>query len=82
MPFVDTDLNLLKTIELAQVPITVGTFQLRQRIGYYELSEADVTWAPVHVPADHPGPGDRTDLASVPAIFWSLIASYGRQTAP
>ena len=29
-----------------------------------------------------PDATDRTDLASVPAIFWSLIASYGRQTAP
>ena len=82
MPFVDADMNRLKTVELGQVPITVGTFQLRSRIGYYELTEADVTWAPVHVPADRPGPGARTDLASVPAIFWSLIASYGRQTAP
>ena len=84
MPFVDTDGNILKSIELGQVPITAPTFQLRQRIGYYEpaLGPTDTSWAAAHVPDDRPAAGNRTDLASVPAIFWSLIASYGRQTAP
>ena len=64
--------------------MTAPTFQLRERIGYYEpdLGPRDTSWAPAHVPSDRPWPGNRTDLASVPAIFWSLIASYGRQTAP
>jgi len=88
MPFIDGDGNLLRTVELGQVPIMAPTFQLRKRIGYYAPRpgpvppEAEITWAPAHVPSDHPDSTDRTDLASVPAIFWSLIASYGRQTAP
>jgi Protein of unknown function (DUF1353) len=84
MPFVDTHGDLLTSIELGQVPITAPTFQLRQRIGYYEPQKGpeDTTWADAHVPSLRPESGNRTDLASVPAIFWSLIASYGRQTAP
>lgn len=39
-------------------------------------------WAPAHRPSDNPGPGNRTDLASVPWLFWSFIASSGRQSAP
>lgn len=83
MPFIDADGNVLRSVELGQVPIMAPTFQLRRRIGYYEPGhESEVTWADAHVPDDHPDSADRTDLASVPAIFWSLIASYGRQTAP
>jgi hypothetical protein len=88
MPFVNGKLELLTTIELGQVPVMAPTFQLRERIGFYEgrdgaePTEATVTWAPAHKPSLTPGPGERTDLASVPSIFWSLIASYGRQTAP
>ena len=83
MPFIDDEGNLLRSVELGQVPIMAPTFQLRKRIGYYAAGrESEVTWAPAHVPDDHPDSDDRTDLASVPAIFWSLIASYGRQTAP
>jgi hypothetical protein len=86
MPFVDSERNVLRSIELGQVPIMAPTFQLRKRIGYYlpgsDPTEDGITWAPAHVPDDHPDSTDRTDLASVPAIFWSLIASYGRQTAP
>ncbi|CAN5265025.1 hypothetical protein BH09ACT5_BH09ACT5_09790 [soil metagenome] len=83
MPFIDQEGNLLTSIELGQVPVMAPTFQLRERIGYYPVGrESEVTWAPAHVPDDHPDSENRTDLASVPAIFWSLIASYGRQTAP
>lgn len=86
MPFIDGDGNLLRSVELGQVPIMAPTFQLRERIGYYPPGpvppESEITWAPAHVPSDHPDSADRTDLASVPAVFWSLIASYGRQTAP
>ncbi len=83
MPFIDSDGNVLRSVELGQVPIMAPTFQLRRRIGYHAPGrESEVTWAAAHVPDDHPDSADRTDLASVPAIFWSLIASYGRQTAP
>jgi hypothetical protein len=84
MPFVAADGSLLTSIELAQVPVMAPTFQLRQGIGYHEPQEdpADATWAHAHAPDVHPSDGNRTDLASVPTVFWSLIASYGRQTAP
>lgn len=89
MPFVDSDRTVLLTVELGQAPLAAPTFQLRRRFGYYEPTpdgstpeEDEITWADAHVPSDHPDPGNRTDLASVPAIFWGLIASYGRQTAP
>lgn len=89
MPFVDSDRNKLLTVELGQAPLAAPTFQLRRRFGWYEQTsdgslpaEEGITWADAHVPDDHPSPGNRTDLASVPPIFWGLIASYGRQTAP
>lgn len=89
MPFVDSDRTVLLTVELGQAPLAAPTFQLRRRFGYYEPTpdgstpeEDEITWADAHVPSDHPDPGNRTDLASVPPIFWGLIASYGRQTAP
>jgi hypothetical protein len=83
MPFIDDEGNLLRSVELGQVPIMAPTFQLRKRIGYHAPGrESEITWADAHVPDEHPDAADRTDLASVPAIFWSLIASYGRQTAP
>ncbi|MBC7591917.1 MAG: DUF1353 domain-containing protein [Salinibacterium sp.] len=84
MPFVDSAGRPLKTIELGQVPVTAPTFQLRQRIGYFEAGTPGepITWAEAHTPSTAPQRGNRTDLASVPLIFWSLIASYGRQTAP
>lgn len=85
--FVNWEREKLTTIELAQVPVAAPTFQLRHSIGYYEgMGEApphsEITWAHRHEPDTHPEPGNRTDLASVPSLFWSLIASYGRQTAP
>lgn len=83
MPFVDSAGRELTSIELGQVPVTAPTFQLRERIGYVEAgtSPQKITWAEAHIPDTAPSPGNRTDLASVPLVFWSLIASYGRQTA-
>ena len=83
MPFVDSAGRELTSIELGQVPVTAPTFQLRERIGYVEAgtSPEKITWAEAHIPDIGPSPGNRTDLASVPLVFWSLIASYGRQTA-
>ena len=81
MPFVDSAGRELTSIELGQVPVTAPTFQLRERIGYVEAgaSPEKITWAEAHIPDTAPSPGNRTDLASVPLVFWSLIASYGRQ---
>jgi len=84
MPFVDSSGAPLVSIELGQVPVTAPTFQLRERIGYFDPAEGPsaTVWADAHRPDPFPSDGNRTDLASVPTIFWSLIASYGRQTAP
>jgi Protein of unknown function (DUF1353) len=72
MPFVtsehdDTD----PTIELAVVP--PRRFRLLRPFGYRATDGS--FW---DVPAD----GTSTDLASVPAPLWSLLASYGHQTRP
>jgi hypothetical protein len=56
------------------------TFQLIQKFFYrrphrtlwYEISAHDLTQPPTA--------GNTTDLASVPMLFWWLIASYGHQT--
>src|SRR4051794_41928118 len=72
MPFVtsehdDTD----PTIELAVVP--PRRFRLLRPFAYRAADGS--FW---DVPAD----GTSTDLASVPAPLWSLLASYGHQTRP
>ncbi len=88
MPYVDADGAPLRVIELNQAPQDGHYFQLMRAIGFREHSgpeesESNPTyWAPAHRPDDDPGPGNRTDLASVPWIFWAFIASYGRQSAP
>jgi hypothetical protein len=90
MPFIDGDREVLRRIELAQVPIMAPTFQLKRRIGYFEgenenvpvPADSEISWAEANTESSNPTAGNRTDLASVPSIFWSLIASYGRQTAP
>lgn len=85
--FVNWEREKLTTIEIGQVPVTAPTFQLRHAIGYYEgdgeaPAHSEIVWAHPHKHSDAPTAGNRTDLASVPSLFWSLIASYGRQTAP
>lgn len=88
MPYFDADGLPLRVIELRQAPEDGHYFQLMRAIGFREHStreDADTNptyWAPAHHRSDNPGPGNRTDLASVPWVFWSFIASYGRQSAP
>lgn len=88
MPYVDSEGSPLRVIELNQAPDDGHYFQLLRAIGFREHpgpenAETNPTfWAPAHHPSDDPGPGNRTDLASVPWVFWSFIASYGRQSAP
>lgn len=88
MPYVDAEGSELRVIELNQAPEDGHYFQLMRAIGFREHpgpENADTNptyWAPAHHPSDDPGPGNRTDLASVPWLFWSFIASYGRQSAP
>jgi hypothetical protein len=87
MPFVDENGAPLRVIRLTQAPQDGHYFQLRSAIGFREHEGGDeennpTYWAPPHLPSDDPGPDERTDLASVPWLFWSFIASYGRQSAP
>lgn len=88
MPYFDAEGAPLRVIELNQAPQDGHYFQLMSAIGFREHPEPEnaatnpTYWAPAHHPSDNPGPGNRTDLASVPWVFWSFIASYGRQSAP
>jgi hypothetical protein len=88
MPYLNDAGDPLRVIPLTQAPASGHWFQLRQRIGFREFDGPEdartnpTHWAPAHIPSDNPAPGNRTDLASVPWIFWSFIASYGRQSAP
>ena len=88
MPYFDAEGSPLRVIELNQAPANGHYFQLMRTIGFREHAapeNADTNptyWAPAHHPSDNPGPDNRTDLASVPWVFWSFIASYGRQSAP
>jgi hypothetical protein len=88
MPFLDAEGGPLRVIPLSQAPDDGHYFQLTAAIGFREHDAPEdaatnpTYWAPAHRPSDDPGPADRTDLASVPWVFWSFIASYGRQSAP
>lgn len=88
MPFLNSEGYELRVLELHQAPADGHYFQLVRKIGFREHagpedSETNPTyWAPAHRLSNNPGPGNRTDLASVPWVFWSFIASYGKQSAP
>jgi hypothetical protein len=82
MPYLDDDGTPLRTIRLTQAPADGRFFQLDRRIGFQEHDGGDIVWAPAHIPSVDPQPGNRTDLASVPWVFWSFIGSFGRQSAP
>ncbi|KQX08077.1 MULTISPECIES: DUF1353 domain-containing protein [unclassified Leifsonia] len=82
MPFITEDGEPLASIEIGQVPPAGYLFQLRRGIGYREPGTDGVVWAPAHAPEPHPTRQNSTDLASVPPLLWSFIASYGRQSAP
>ncbi len=88
MPFLDANGSELRVIKLHQAPADSHYFQLVEKIGFREHAGADNSatnptyWAPAHRITADPGPGNRTDLASVPWILWGFIASYGKQSAP
>ena len=82
MPFIDEVGEPLRVIPLTQAPATGHYFQLNSPIGFRESDRSETFWVPAHVPDDNPGPGNRTDLATVPWLFRSFVASYGRQSAP
>lgn len=82
MPFIDETGEPLRVIPLTQAPATGHYFQLVRPIGFREDDRSEIHWVPAHVPDDDPGPGNRTDLATVPWLFRAFVAAYGRQSAP
>lgn len=82
MPFLDENGEPLKVIPLTQAPATGQYFQLVRPIGFREHDSDETVWVPAHTPASNPKRGNRTDLASIPWLFRSFIAEYGRQSAP
>ncbi|MGX5697286.1 DUF1353 domain-containing protein [Agromyces soli] len=85
MPFFEMDDGAegryLEALPIAQRPLDGYRFDLRAPFVYRD----PVTERRFVVPARTRGDArelGRTDLASVPPLLWSLIASYGRQSAP
>lgn len=75
------------TVDLRQLPVRGRTrFEVLEEFGYTSLppdgrDAEGPTWSRAAV--EHVVPaGFVTDLASVPAVLWGVIASYGRQTLP
>ena len=77
MPFITDDGRPLDELALAQRPADGYRFELRAPFVYVD----PVSGRRYPVPAQ-PGQRVETDLASVPTLVWSFIASYGRQSAP
>ena len=77
MPFLTDDGRPLDELLLAQRPANGYRFDLRAPFVYVD----PVSGARYPVP-DRPGRTVVTDLASVPTVLWSFVASYGRQSAP
>ncbi|WP_193311414.1 DUF1353 domain-containing protein [Georgenia satyanarayanai] len=92
MPFVRESKgrwHVCATVDLRQLPERHRTrtrFEVLEEFGYTRLppdgrDAAGPTWSRAAVEHVVP-PGFVTDLASVPAVLWGVIASYGRQTLP
>lgn len=79
MPFERHDGGPLEELRLAQHPIDGDRFELREGFVYVDPDSGHRF--PVPASADSTERWS-TDLASVPHPLWSLIASYGRQSAP
>lgn len=79
MPFEHDDGRPLGELRLAQRPIDGDRFELREAFVYVDPVSGDR----YRVPASGEASTEwQTDLASVPHPLWSLVASYGRQSAP
>lgn len=77
MPFLTDDDRPLGELLLAQRPADGHRFQVRAPFVYLDPVSGSRYDVPVQDAA-----GDDSDLASVPTLLWSFIASYGRQSAP
>ena len=92
MPFVGESAGRWRpstTVDLRQLPerrrMTVE-FEVLERFGYTSRAPdgrdaGGPTWSSASVQHVVPA-GFVTDLASVPAVLWGVVASYGRQTLP
>ncbi|WP_350349010.1 DUF1353 domain-containing protein [Agromyces sp. G08B096] len=78
MPFQRDDGGVLDELALAQRPADGDRFELREPFVYLD-PRSGVRY---RVPAAGEADARATDLASVPHPLWSLVASYGRQSAP
>lgn len=90
MPFTNTDGSPLEAIELSQVVDAHGQFgkdfRLTRGFVYTQSLGFPVQVrgrkVPPVIPVTASEGQERTDLASVPWPFWSLISPHGRQSAP
>ncbi|MGW9631558.1 DUF1353 domain-containing protein [Agromyces sp. NPDC055520] len=83
MPFLTDDDRPLDELLLAQRPADGSRFQVRAPFAYLDPVGGRRYDVPVQDAAgSRSSEGADSDLASVPAPLWGLIASYGRQSAP
>jgi len=83
MPFIDSSGAPLDGVHLLYRADAVGLFQLEQGFAWIDPRDGSRTEIPAHDPTRAPtDPHNATDLASVPAFLWGLVASYGHQTLP
>jgi hypothetical protein len=85
MPFIDSTGAPLDGVHLLYRPrdADVRLFQLEQGFAWIDPRDGSRTDIPAHDVTKPPtDPHNSTDLASVPAFLWGLVASYGHQTLP
>jgi hypothetical protein len=83
MPFTDSTGAPLDAVQLLYRPQTVQLFQLETGFAWIDPRDGSRTEVPAHdVTRPATDPHNSTDLASVPAFLWGLVASYGHQTLP
>jgi hypothetical protein len=83
MPFIDSTGAPIDGVHLVYRPETVRLFQLERGFAWIDPRDGSRTEIPAHDLTRPPtDPHNSTDLASVPAFLWGLVASYGHQTLP
>lgn len=85
MPFIDSTGAPLAGVHLLYRPLVAEgrLFQLERGFAWIDPRDGSRTEIPAHDVTRPPtDPHNSTDLASVPAFLWGLVASYGHQTLP
>jgi len=85
MPFIDSSGAPLDGVHLLyRADVADGRlFQLEQGFAWIDPRDGSRTDIPAHDATRPPtDPHNATDLASVPAFLWGLVASYGHQALP